>query len=131
MSEIMASQTTLILLKTDCVEKKLCGEVIGRFEAQGFTLRGVKMLEMSDDILREHYAHIADKPFFPEVVEFMQKTPVVALALAGENIAEGRWNANKKARIRASRVDATELLCNNLAKLESPPRTLRILMSTH
>lgn len=82
----MAAQTTLILLKTDAVEKKLCGEVIGRFENQGFTLRGIKMLEMSDAILREHYAHIADKPFFPEVVEFMQKTPVVALALAGENV---------------------------------------------
>ena len=82
----MASQTTLILLKTDCVEKKLCGEVIGRFETQGFTVRGIKMIEMSDAILREHYAHIADKPFFPEVIEFMQKTPVVALAIAGENV---------------------------------------------
>ena len=82
----MPDQTTLILLKTDCVEKKLCGEVIKRFEKEGFSLRGVKMLEMSDDILREHYSHIADKPFFPEVVEFMQKSPVVALALEGENV---------------------------------------------
>ena len=82
----MPDQTTLILLKTDCVEKKLCGEVIKRFEKEGFSLRGVKMLEMSDDILREHYSHIADKPFFPEVVEFMQKSPVVALALEGEDV---------------------------------------------
>ena len=81
----MASQTTLILLKPDCVEKKLSGEVIRRFEEHGFSLRGVKMLRMSDAILREHYAHIADKPFFPEVTAFMQKSPVIALALEGEN----------------------------------------------
>ncbi len=81
----MASQTTLILLKPDCVEKKLTGEVIRRFEEHGFSLRGIKMLNMSDAILREHYAHIAEKPFFPEVTAFMQKTPVIALALEGDN----------------------------------------------
>ncbi len=81
----MASETTLILLKTDCVTKKLCGEVLKRFEAEGFQIRGLKMMTLSEDILREHYAHIADRPFFPEVVAFMQASPVVALALAGDD----------------------------------------------
>ncbi|MEZ5326737.1 MAG: nucleoside-diphosphate kinase [Verrucomicrobiales bacterium] len=82
----MATQTTLILFKTDCVTKKLCGEVLKRFESEGFTVRGIKMMNLSEDILKEHYAHVAHLPFFPEIVEFMQAAPVVALALEGEDV---------------------------------------------
>lgn len=82
----MADETTLILLKTDCVTKKLCGEVLKRFEAEGFQIRGLKMMTLSSELLAEHYSHIADKPFFPSVVEFMQASPVVALALQGDNV---------------------------------------------
>lgn len=85
----MANERSLILLKPDCVEKKRCGEVIKRFEEAGFTIRGTKMMRLSDEILAEHYAHIADKPFFPEIVAFMQSTPVVGLVLEGDN-AVGR-----------------------------------------
>lgn len=78
-------QTTLILLKPDCVAGRKTGEVIKRFEEAGFQIRGCKMFQARPEVLREHYAHIADKPFFPEVETFMQSTPVVALALAGDN----------------------------------------------
>lgn len=81
----MSQETTLILLKTDTVRKGLCGEVLKRFEAEGFKIRGLKMMQLSDALLKEHYAHIADRPFFPDVVTFMQASPVVALALSGEN----------------------------------------------
>ena len=81
----MATETTLILLKTDCVRKKHCGEVLQRFEREGFDVRGVKMMELSTDLLTEHYAHVADKPFFPDIVAFMQASPVIALALEGED----------------------------------------------
>jgi len=81
----MATETTLILFKTDCVSKKHCGEVLQRFEKEGFTIRGIKMMELSSELLTEHYAHVSDKPFFPEIVAFMQATPVVALALEGDN----------------------------------------------
>lgn len=79
-------ETTLILLKPDCVSKGNCGEVIKRFEAAGFVIRGAKMLQLSSELLKEHYAHIADKPFFPEVEEFMASTPVIALAIAGDDV---------------------------------------------
>lgn len=82
---IMSLETTLILFKPDAVEKKLVGTVLARFQAAGFQIRGIKMMRLGDEVLREHYSHIADKPFFPEIVEFMSKTPVVALALEGEN----------------------------------------------
>ena len=81
----MSEQTSLILLKPDCVSKHLSGEVLGRFEKAGFRIRGMKMIRLDDAILKEHYAHIADKPFFPEVAKFMKSEPVIALALAGED----------------------------------------------
>lgn len=80
------SETTLILLKPDCVEKGHCGDVIQRFETHQFKIRGVKMLKLTDELLKEHYAHIASRPFFPEVQAFMQKTPVIALAIEGEDV---------------------------------------------
>ena len=78
-------EETLVLLKPDCLEGRKCGEVLKRFEEAGFDLFGVKMMRLSDEILREHYAHLADKPFFPEIQGFMQSSPVVALAMRGEN----------------------------------------------
>jgi nucleoside-diphosphate kinase len=80
----MPLETTLVLFKPDALEKALCGQVLARFEAAGLRLRGIKMLRFADALLREHYAHIADKPFFPEVAAFMQRTPVIAVALEGE-----------------------------------------------
>lgn len=82
----MALETTLILFKPDAVSKNLTGEVLARFLKQGFVVRGIKMLALSDEILAEHYSHIADKPFFPSVRDFMQETPVIALALEGEDV---------------------------------------------
>lgn len=82
----MAQETTLILFKPDCVQKRLTGEVLKRFEGEGFTVRGLKLMRLSDEVLKEHYAHVADKPFFPEIVKFMQSSPVVALALGGDNV---------------------------------------------
>lgn len=78
-------QQTLILLKPDCLQNATCGEVIGRFEKAGLKIRGCKMIQLGDAVLNEHYAHIASKPFFPEIRSFMQSTPVIALALEGPN----------------------------------------------
>jgi nucleoside-diphosphate kinase len=81
----MSMETTLILFKPDAVEKGLIGAVLQRFESAGFRVKGLKMMHLSEDVLKEHYAHVADRPFFPEIVAFMQSTPVVALALSGED----------------------------------------------
>jgi len=81
----MTNETTLILFKPDALSKHLVGQVLARFEAAGLKIRGLKMLRFDDALLREHYAHIARQPFFPEVQQFMQQTPVIALALEGAN----------------------------------------------
>ncbi len=77
---------TLILLKPDAVSNHVCGNVINRFDEAGFVIRGCKMMNLSSEILREHYAHIADKPFYPDVETFMQSAPVIALVLEGDDI---------------------------------------------
>ena len=82
----MSLETSLILFKPDAVTKNIVGTVLARFEAEGFRIRGIKMLALSDEILAEHYSHIADKPFFPSVRGFMQESPVIALALEGDNV---------------------------------------------
>lgn len=78
-------ETTLVLLKPDCLADHHCGEVISRFEASGLEIVGCKMMLLADDVLAEHYAHIMERPFYPELKAFMQKSPVIALALSGEN----------------------------------------------
>ena len=76
-------ETTLVLLKPSCVQRQLIGEVLTRFERRGLRISGMKMMQLSDEILREHYAHLADKPFCPSLAASMQASPVVALALSG------------------------------------------------
>ncbi|HYY31918.1 MAG TPA: nucleoside-diphosphate kinase [Chthoniobacterales bacterium] len=78
-------ETTLVLLKPDCLADRHCGEVISRFEASGLEIVGCKMVFLPDDVLAEHYAHILERPFYPQLKAFMQTSPVIALALSGEN----------------------------------------------
>lgn len=79
-------EKTFIIFKPDCMEKRLVGTVLQRFEAAGFDVIGCKMMRLSSALLREHYAHVASKPFYPEIENFMSSRPVIALALRGENI---------------------------------------------
>jgi nucleoside-diphosphate kinase len=76
---------TFIIFKPDCMSKGLVGKVLSRFEEAGFSLAAAKMLQLDSAKLREHYAHVADKPFFPEIEEFMGSRPVVVAILKGEN----------------------------------------------
>jgi nucleoside-diphosphate kinase len=78
-------ETSLILLKPDCVAGRKVGEVIKRFEDNGFQIRGCKMFGASPEVLKDHYSHLLDKNFFPELEAFMQSTPVIALALSGND----------------------------------------------
>ncbi|MBO5583289.1 MAG: nucleoside-diphosphate kinase [Prevotella sp.] len=76
-------EKTLVLLKPSCVQRQLIGEVVNRFERRGLRIAGMKMMQLDDDILREHYAHLVSKPFFPTLAASMKASPVVALALEG------------------------------------------------
>lgn len=78
-------ETTLILLKPDTIERALIGQVIARIEAKGLKISGLKMMQLDDAIIEEHYDFLMDKPFFPSIKSYMTRTPVVALAVSGDN----------------------------------------------
>lgn len=82
-------QRSLILLKPDCIENRFVGQVIGRFENQGYSILASKMIQLDDQLLQEHYAHVAHLPFFPDIAAFMSSRPVMALILEGENVIQG------------------------------------------
>lgn len=78
-------EKTLIILKPDCLTKKKAGTTLARFEDANLSIVACKMMQLTPELLREHYAHIADKPFFPEVEEFMGACPVIIAVLEGGN----------------------------------------------
>ncbi|MFA5793137.1 MAG: nucleoside-diphosphate kinase [Candidatus Gracilibacteria bacterium] len=81
-------ERTLVLIKPDGIQRGLVGEIISRFERKGLKMLGCKMMALDEAILREHYAHIADKPFFPGVAEFMKSSPVLAMCWEGLEAVE-------------------------------------------
>lgn len=79
---------TLIILKPDCMAKNLAGAVLDRFQKAGFAIVACKMMQLTSAVLREHYAHVADKPFFPEIESFMSSRPVIVLVLQGDQVID-------------------------------------------
>lgn len=82
-------QKTLILLKPDAVQKSLIGQILTRFEQKGFKVIGLKMMQMTEDLVNEHYDFLMDKPFFPNIKSYMTSSPIVALALEGTDVIKG------------------------------------------
>lgn len=81
-------QKTLVLLKPDALQRDLLGEIIRRFELKGLKFVGLKFVRLTDEMLTEHYAHLADKPFFASLKQFMMQTPVVGIVLEGLDAVE-------------------------------------------
>lgn len=76
-------EKTLVIIKPGAIQRGLIGEVVRRFEQKGLQVCGLKMIQLTDQILEEHYAHIADKPFFTRVKNAMKATPVIVICLKG------------------------------------------------
>ncbi|QQR55652.1 nucleoside-diphosphate kinase [Candidatus Peregrinibacteria bacterium] len=81
-------ERTLVLIKPDGVQRGLVGEIVSRFEKKGLKMVACKMMKLEEAVLREHYAHIADKPFFPGVANFMKSSPVLAMVWEGLECVE-------------------------------------------
>lgn len=79
----MAIERTLVLLKPDAVSRRLCGPLITRFEGRGLKLVGLKLLRVTPELSRQHYAEHVSKPFYPQLESFITSGPIVALALEG------------------------------------------------
>jgi nucleoside-diphosphate kinase len=76
-------ERTLIILKPDALQRGLSGEIIGRLENKGLKLIGIKMMRLDNAVLKAHYAHLVDKPFYSGIEEFMKSSPVVVMAWEG------------------------------------------------
>lgn len=82
---MQGEEQVLVIVKPDAIQRGLMGEIVSRFERKGFKIIGMKMEVMGDVLLDEHYSHIADKPFFKGIKDFMMSAPVVLIALSGIN----------------------------------------------
>jgi nucleoside-diphosphate kinase len=81
-------EQTMVILKPDCVQRKLVGRVISRFEDACLRMVDCRFVTFGDKILREHYAHLTHLPFFPEIAEFMMSSPVIVIILEGDNAVD-------------------------------------------
>ncbi|MCX6769585.1 MAG: nucleoside-diphosphate kinase [Candidatus Micrarchaeota archaeon] len=114
----MATERTLIILKPDAVQRGKVGAILSRFEERGFQFAAVKMAHLSQELLKEHYAHIADKPFFPGIASFMSSCPVIVAVVEGKEAVEvvramcGPTNSRKAAPGTIRGDFALSMQCN-------------------
>ncbi|MUK87270.1 nucleoside-diphosphate kinase [Ornithinibacillus sp. L9] len=79
-------EKTFLMVKPDGVQRNLVGEIVNRFEKKGFTLVGAKLMQISDELAKEHYGEHKERPFFGELVDFITSGPVFAMVWEGENV---------------------------------------------
>ena len=78
-------EQSLVIIKPSGVQRNLIGKIIDRFQQKGLIICGLKMMNLSEELLREHYAHLVEKPFFPTLLKSMMATPVVVICLKGKD----------------------------------------------
>lgn len=81
-------QRTLVLLKPDCVQRRLVGRIIARFEDKGLNLIAMKMLQVTPDLAQQHYVEHVEKPFYPSLEEFITSAPIVAMVIEGLEVIQ-------------------------------------------
>jgi nucleoside-diphosphate kinase len=83
------TQQTFVMVKPDGVRRRLVGEVIRRIEAKGYDIREMKLITVTEELARKHYAEHVEKPFFGELLEFITSGPVVAMIAEGPEAVTG------------------------------------------
>jgi nucleoside-diphosphate kinase len=84
----MRLERTLVILKPDAIQRGFVGEIIARFERKGLKIVGMKMLKMSSGLAKEHYAHLVQKPFYPDLEKFMTSHPIIAIVIEGKEAVD-------------------------------------------
>ncbi len=101
-------ERTLVLLKPDALQRGLLGEITTRFERKGLKIVGMKMMQLTDKLLDEHYSHLTHLPFFGDIKKFMMLAPVVAVCLEGVDA-----------------IDTVRRICGVTLAREADPGTIR------
>jgi len=79
-------EQTLVLLKPDAVERRLVGEILGRFERKGLTITAMKLIQITPELAKRHYVEHVSKPFYPGLEAYITSGPVVAAILEGPEV---------------------------------------------
>ena len=85
-------ERTYVMLKPEALKRGIAGKVISRIEEKGFKITHMKTIYLLEETLKEHYAHIADKPFFPAIFESMTEGPVIGMVVESEDVVQGMMN---------------------------------------
>ena len=80
------AEKTLIIFKPDSVQRRLCGRILTRIESKGFKIVGMKMLQITKELVSKHYAEHVGKEFFPRLEKFTISSPVIVLAVEGNDV---------------------------------------------
>ena len=81
-------ERSLIILKPDAVQRGLVSTILGRLEQRGLRFAGLKMMHVTEDLARKHYAEHEGKPFFAGLIEYITSGPVVVIVVSGKNVIE-------------------------------------------
>jgi len=79
----MATERSLLLFKPDAIQRRLAGRILTRIEEKGYKIIGLKMLRVTPELARQHYAEHVEKPFYPNLESFITAAPVIALIVEG------------------------------------------------
>jgi nucleoside-diphosphate kinase len=82
-------ERSLLLLKPDVIHRALIGQIVARIEQRNFKIIALKMFNLTQEVLDDHYGHLTSKPFYPEIVNYMTMGPVVGIIVEGKNIVAG------------------------------------------
>ena len=85
-------ERSLVLVKPDGVQRGLAGEIIGRFERRGLKLIAMKLMQMDEATAAKHYESLADKPFYPGLIEYIVSGPIIAMVWEGNNAIKAARN---------------------------------------
>ena len=77
-------EKTFIMIKPDAVRDRKIGQIVDRIERSGLVIERMEMVTLEEPLVEQHYAHLADKPFFPNIVAFMTSGPVVKMIVSGK-----------------------------------------------
>lgn len=87
-NDLKSMEKSLIIIKPSGVQRCIAGPVIERFQRKGLQINGIKMMQLDEKILREHYAHLTDRPFFPSILKSMMASPVIVMVVSGKDAVE-------------------------------------------
>lgn len=81
-------ENTFFMIKPDGVERRLIGEILNLIERRGFTIERLELRVATEEILRQHYSHLVDKPFFPDILSYMLSGPVLIGVISGPKVVK-------------------------------------------